>query len=135
MLKVLRKLWPSSPKENRPAGEPIPSQPLTLKPTSLNSLLVLTEIRGLCELLKLNETDLRTYKLYKLMEAGENVALHFDDVDAEEMWFLLHTPQSVVSVREKLWEMVQFHEVDIDSITTAMSQYSWEQLRNWVAAK
>lgn len=69
------------------------------------------------------------------MEAGGAVELHFDDVDAEEMWLLLHTPQSIVSIREKLWEMVQYHDSDVHAIVADMSQYTWEQLRTWMTAK
>ncbi len=134
MLKVLRKLWPSSPKENRPAGELPPSPPLTVRPTALNSLQVLTEIRGLCEILKINESDTRTYKLFKLMEAGGDISEHFDDVDAEEMWFLLHTEQSVSSIRQKLWQLLQFHDGDFANVTE-LSQYNWERLRTWMKSK
>lgn len=69
------------------------------------------------------------------MEAGGSVAEHFDDVDAEEMWFLLHTPQSIASIREKLWAMLQYHDSDVQAIVADMSQYTWEQLRTWMTAK
>lgn len=95
---------------------------------------MLTEIRGLCEILKINESDTRTYKLFKLMEAGGDISEHFDDVDAEEMWFLLHTEQSVSSIRQKLWQLLQFHDGDFANVTE-LSQYNWERLRTWMKSK
>lgn len=99
--------------------------------TTLNGLQVLTQIRALCEILKVDEADQQTYRLYKLVEGGESAAPLFDDVDAEVMWHLLHTPQSVRSIRMALWTL--YSSLDNHSAVTAvMSQYSWEQLRTWI---